>query len=230
MRAWMIGSLLLFFLPGIRAEDKTFYSQASQDRFVYEVLYRLSNFEGPGCYLEIGAGEPISINNTYYLEQHHDWNGVSIDISETVGHDWIDMRKNPLLVQDALQVNYRDILNGFPPVIDYLSLDIDGSYTDVLKLLPLSDYRFKMITIEHDFYRFGDLFRTEERAILQKEGYLLIAADVCSQGFPYEDWWVDPQSFSIEQLDVLQRLDLNGQDHQEILRKVAEGIDEYIHD
>ncbi len=43
-------------------------------------------------------------------------------------------RQNPLLIEDAMRSDYRQILKSFPKVIDYLSLDIDDSYDVVLAI------------------------------------------------------------------------------------------------
>ena len=42
-----------------------FHGQASQDEFVYTLLYALLGKEDKGYYLEIGAGHPTIINNSY---------------------------------------------------------------------------------------------------------------------------------------------------------------------
>ena len=44
--------------------ETDFNSQSSQDQFVYTLLYELLDKQDSGYYLEIGAGEPISINNS----------------------------------------------------------------------------------------------------------------------------------------------------------------------
>ena len=59
------------------SEQVAFHSQARQDEFVYTILYNLLGKQDAGYYLEIGAGEPIHINNTYVLEKNCGWQGLS---------------------------------------------------------------------------------------------------------------------------------------------------------
>ena len=98
-------------------------------------------------------------------------------------------------------MNYKEICNNIANdnVIDYLSLDIDEHYVDVLNLIPLDKYTFKVITIEHDKYRFGDVYCDGEREILLSHGYFLVVTDVLHDGNSFEDWWVHPSLVSPEQ-------------------------------
>jgi hypothetical protein len=201
-----------------------FYSHASQDKFVYSILYELLQKSDRGYYLEIGAGLPIDGNNTCFFENEFQWKGVSIDISEIFVHSWSNIRKNLLLVEDATQANYEFILREFPAVIDYLSLDIDKDYDSVLNKIPFNDYVFKIITIEHDFYRLNNQYRDKERRLLTSFGYQLLCSDVSDQNLPFEDWWIHPGFFSSPELDFLLSLDLNGKDHNEIIKNIRARI------
>ncbi len=186
----------------------SFYSQAAQDKFVYTLLYELLGKQDKGYYLEIGAAEPININNSYFFEKHLQWIGISIDNSDNFQKDWSVFRTNPLLTEDAIQANYSKILQNFPREIDYLSLDIDGYYDVVLQKMPFNDHIFKVITIEHDFYRFGEIYRKKEREILEAQGYYLLCANVMHDGFAFEDWWIHPSAFPPNVLSALISLDL----------------------
>jgi hypothetical protein len=169
------------------------YSQAHQDLFVLHVL----DFITGGIYLEIGCSDPIEINNTYLLEKEYNWTGISIDIDEKHKTRWNQIRKNPIIIADALELEYSTLFKV--RVIDYLSLDIDAEYVNVLKKIPFDKYVFKVITIEHDAYRFGDLYRVPEREFLHGHGYILVASNVKSNGCVYEDWWVHPQYVKLHQ-------------------------------
>jgi hypothetical protein len=93
--------------------------------------------------------------------------------------------------------------------IDFLSLDVDTLSLIVLKKLPLSEYRFKVITIEHDSYLYGDKYKAEQRKILSENGYLLICSNVYVEPIgnqpnrSFEDWWVDPKEFDKELLNKI---------------------------
>ena len=84
-----------------------------------------------------------------------------------------------------------------PKIIDYLSLDIDENTTECLEKIPLDKYQFKVITIEHDSYRFGTVPRDVQRKILQNAGYYLLCQDLtCPPLFNtqyFEDWWINPK-------------------------------------
>ncbi|HEY4254844.1 MAG TPA: hypothetical protein VGM34_00675 [Chlamydiales bacterium] len=189
--------IVLNFFRGLEASGYSehppeYHSQAFQDQFVHLMLYGFLGKQDGGYYLEIGAGEPVYINNSYFFEKNLNWKGVSIDISEDLGKRWYAVRENLLLTENALLSDYRAILRSFPTVIDYLSLDIDAQYVDVLKKIPFDQHVFKVITIEHDFYRYGDVYQEGERKILQSLGYQLLCSDVSLSGFSFEDWWIHP--------------------------------------
>lgn len=199
-------------------------SQASQDQFVYLLLYEVLKKSDSGYYLEIGAGHPITMNNSYFFEKTFQWKGISIDISNDHNQMWHSIRKNPLLVEDAMQSDYSAILKKFPQVVDYLSLDVDTCYDLVLKRIPFDEHVFKIITIEHDFYRYGDLYRNEERRILISLGYHLLCPDVTifynGMDSIFEDWWIHPSAFPANVFTMLSSLDLNGKNHGQIISTI----------
>lgn len=197
-------------------------SQASQDKFVDLLLYNLTGKTDQGFYLEIGAADPIYINNTYYFEKKYGWNGISLDISSDFLPLWISKRTNSLKIEDATTAPYADLLTSFPQSIDYLSLDVDGYYDQVLQMLPHDTYTFKVITIEHDAYRYGDTYRSNERRILNSLGYHLLCGNVSNGGFVFEDWWVHPSAFSPEIFEELSSLDLQEKDHLQIIKKIRD--------
>ncbi|QZA58544.1 FkbM family methyltransferase [Candidatus Rhabdochlamydia porcellionis] len=202
-----------------------YYSQASQDKFVYMILYGLLRKQDQGYYLEIGAGDPINNNNSYVFEKGFNWRGVSIDISKENTKQWYAKRNNLLLYEDATKSDYGTVLQSFPKAIDYLSLDIDGGYTDVLKKIPFKDYAFKVITIEHDFYLYGDTYRKEERQILESFGYYLLCSDVSITGFCFEDWWIHPSFFSSSELSTIKSLDLKAKDYTQIIQALQVALE-----
>lgn len=162
------------------------HSQASQDVFVQMVL----GYPGTGFYLEVGAGHPVELSNTYALEKAG-WSGLSVD---TVDQGWRNHRKNPFAVTDACTYDFKQALNDIraPRVIDYLSLDVDESSTLALKQVLKSGRQFRVITIEHDAYRFGDKLRSEQRKILEKACYERVCSDVNGPEWPFEDWYLMP--------------------------------------
>lgn len=202
-----------FYIEEVLAQtpfSQQFYSQAKQDQFTYHVLYQLLKKEDRGCYLEIGAGDPVIINNTYFFEKDLNWTGISIDVGQHFGSLWANIRHNIFLNEDATQLDYELLLNDFPLVIDYLSIDVDGNYDKVLQKVLDSGRFFKVITIEHDAYRYNDTYREKERKILTSYGYRLLCPDVSSEiGIPFEDWWIHPSFFPDQVLFRLGTLDLS---------------------
>lgn len=221
MRILTVFLSIVIFGHSLDASEKiVFNSQSTQDEFVYTILYDLLGKRDAGFYLEIGAGDPIHINNSYAFEKHCGWKGLSIDISPSFIPLWHKARNNPLLLKDATQLDYGSILEGFPQVMDYLSLDIDGLYDTVLRKVMHSNHIFKVITIEHDAYRYGDIYRNKEREILAAYGYYLLCSDVSNDGSPYEDWWIHPNFFPSSLLQKLTALDLKGKDHMELIKNI----------
>jgi hypothetical protein len=158
------------------------YSQAGQDAFVLSLIPK-------GTYLEIGASHPRNINNTYALEQAG-WKGWSLDIDPQCQEEWLQIRKNPLIIADALTYDY----SFLPARVDYLQLDIDPSHQTLICLtnLLMTKTRFSIITFEHDFYCSGDEVRMYSRRLLYDKGYKLAKPDVEYENKSFEDWWIDP--------------------------------------
>ncbi len=198
------------------------HSQASQDEFVYSLLYEMENKQDLGYYLELGSGHPVNANNTLTFEKDLGWAGVSIDVSSYYKDIWQSARQNPLLIQDAIRSDYATILSTFPHLIDYLSLDVDNVCDAVLRKLPLDRYFFKIITIQHDAYRIGDKLRYDEREILESFGYRLVCSDISSSGCAFEDWWIYPNAFPEDVLTSLSSCDLQGKDHKEAIRIIRD--------
>jgi hypothetical protein len=168
------------------------YSQACQDLFVIEML----KGKRQGLYLEIGAYDEIDQSNTYLLEAKYNWTGVSIELDKEAVDDFNKVRKNKCICADATKIDYLELLqNSFVTTqIDYLSLDIEPAQQtlEVLKKLPLNEYRFSVVTYEHDRYTSGDACMIESRKILESHGYVRVVSNVMVKGQDFEDWWVDP--------------------------------------
>ena len=157
--------------------------QVMQDMFVLTVL----NGKRNGTYLEIGSADPIMFNNTYVLEKHFDWKGISIDIDFNHIDKFRLCRNNTAICADATTFNYDSLDSEY----DYLQVDCEPpniSYAVLEKIVK--NKKFKVITFEHDAYVAGDEFRTKSRGLLSRD-YILTVADVSfdETGF-FEDWWV----------------------------------------
>jgi hypothetical protein len=177
--------------------DKTMFTHSS-DSFALDIL----NYKTNGYYVEMGSADPIKGNTTYKMESEYDWKGVGFELNEEHAKKYNSVRKNPCLVADATKFNYLKYFeeNNFPKQIDYLQIDIEspisyngrslepiGQPLNGLIALPLSQYRFTIISFEHDtilHYKHASM-RDAQREILNNLGYSLVAK------IGHEDWWVD---------------------------------------
>jgi hypothetical protein len=185
------------------------YSQCLQDLFVlYATSYRLA-----GSYLEVGAAHPHGNSNSFKLDTEFQYEGISIEYDPNLVSQWRSKRRrNRCICADATSLDYSLILSNLPPLIDYLSLDINPSIQtlNVLKVLPLDKVRFSVITFEHDAYSDadGEAVRNESREILNAFGYTRVISDVeLIEWGPFEDWYVDPLSVGYDIISTLQQYD-----------------------
>ena len=162
------------------------YSQAGQDAFVCYILGEI----GYGTYLEVGAGDPIEGNNTYSLEKMN-WTGVSLELDSEKVEKFRSVRTNDIIMCDSTTFDWDSI--KLPRVVDYLTFDVDEAALPTFERFPFDKYEFKVITIEHDAYRFGIEPRNTMRRTLANLGYQLICLDVRINGGIFEDWWVNPK-------------------------------------
>lgn len=167
------------------------HSQAGQDRFVLELLGH-----SPGKALDIGANHPTQKSNTYALEQMG-WRGLLVENDENCAGLLARGRSWAVITEDATKLDWAAALSAWGD-FDYLSLDVDAATLRVLQRLPLATTRFRVITLEHDSYRFGPAPRALMLSILSNYGYEVLCADVCDQGMPFEIWAIDPVNVDLE--------------------------------
>ncbi len=81
-------------------------------------------------------------------------------------------------------VSLRDLLDGHgaPEVIDYLSVDTEGSEFEILDAFDFARYRFNLITVEHNFTD----RRADIHALLTGNGYARILEDLSA----FDDWYI----------------------------------------
>ena len=196
--------------------------EALQDSFVLSVL----NGKESGFYLEIGSSYPQIGSNTYLLETRYKWNGLSVDNDVLLVDEFKSHRRNEVILGDATKLDYETELKSrsFPSQIDYLQLDIDPPINTLLALkqLPLSVYRFSVITFEHDLYANKENLDIKKDAaqILKENGYVCVVNNLqtvpnvenCDGGWkPFEDWWIDGnllQNYSFGTFNNVRWLDI----------------------
>jgi hypothetical protein len=183
-----------------------FYADCKQDEFAARIL----SFKEKGNFLDIGSAHAIYSNNTFYFDKMG-WKGICIEFNPTYNTSYSD-RNAKFLNEDAILVDYKKIFEETydSKFIDYLSLDIDQLSTVVLEKLPFDEYEFGVITIEHDFYLYGDTFKSKQIEILNKKGYYLVCENVYVEMnghrdlvSAFEDWWVNPKYFEQSLLDKI---------------------------
>jgi hypothetical protein len=192
-----------FPFPGIELIQGNF-SQSYQDMFILSTLKGKRN----GSYLEIGSQDPHHNSNTALLEEFG-WSGVSIEIVKESVDTFNEKRKNPCFCYDATQVNYREFVpqNFSRKEIDYLQLDCEPAKTtfEVLLGIPFEEYKFAVITYEHDHSMdFSREYREKSRNYLKSLGYVLVVNDISpNDWFTYEDWWVHPDLVDEETINKM---------------------------
>jgi hypothetical protein len=172
------------------------YSKHFQDMFVLSCHKGKRN----GTYLEIGSGHPFTHNNTALLETKFNWKGISIDLNDSLSFQFGATRRNTVICMSALEVNYAELLEKhcFDNVIDYLQVDIDDLSYEVLQKIPFDEYKFGVITFEHDAYS-GDELRRVSRKYLEEKGYKLVGKNIAyNLTNEYEDWYVHPDIIQID--------------------------------
>lgn len=171
-------------------------SQASQESFVINVLKEKTD----GFYVELGGGWAAKNSNTYLLETKYDWTGLSFENDPIRAYAYNLTRKNKTLEVDARTFDYEKYFvdNNYPRRIDYLQMDIHPAYATLqaLKSMPLSKYRFSVITYEHNGYKdqFHQDIQKESQRMLLELGYVLVVENVIFENLAYEDWWIDPRA------------------------------------
>lgn len=153
-----------------------YYSQewTAQDKFVAETL----DFKKNGTFLDIGCHDYKNISNTYFLENELNWSGIGVDIECSFEKGWVDNRPNSKFIcGDATTLDYGALLeqNNMPKIIDYLSIDLEPPVRtfEALKKLFETDYIFRVVTFETDYYRQKST-RDESRELFAQRGYVFI--------------------------------------------------------
>jgi FkbM family methyltransferase len=100
--------------------------------------------------------------------------------------DWIGDAGGRLngIKYDVSSISLNDLLahNGAPREIDYLSIDTEGSEFEILSAFEFSNYRIRIITVEHNQSSSRDVIFD----LLASKGYTRKLADFSKQ----DDWYV----------------------------------------
>lgn len=167
------------------------FSQAFQDMFVLTML----NGKRNGYYIEIGSGYPITVNNTFLLEQYFNWSGKAIELDSKKVEQYNNARKNKCYCLDALTIDYNSFLLDCPNHIDYLQIDVcvnDDSSNNLIVLENVlnTNKTFSVITFETNVYQVGTQVQDKGFELLSNAGYTRLIKDVIFQGEIFEDWYI----------------------------------------
>lgn len=169
------------------------YAQIGQDAFVLNLLQYKTN----GLFLDIGAGPPKFISNTYLLEKKYNWAGISVELDyrSKIAWEYSDRDCSNFLYENAFDVDYdkkiSDLLKKHnADRIDYLSVDLEPPHLTLealYKVLTSTKHRFSVITFEHDVWRDNMHILKASRELLKSHNYQLVVDNINNQ----EDWYVD---------------------------------------
>lgn len=196
-------------------------SQFGQDAFVLSQL----EFKRGGYFVDFGATDGITGNNSHILEKRYGWTGIlaepaccwhealrrnrsahveeacvaarsggSIPFYEkgvlssmrsyvSLGHRLKRLTK-PSRFYEVPTISLLDLLRKYraPKIIDYLSMDTEGSEPEILGAFDFSSYRFRVITCEHNY----SPRRDEIFALLSTHGYERVFESISEA----DDWYV----------------------------------------
>lgn len=87
---------------------------------------------------------------------------------------------------DLETVSLNDLLaeHGAPELVDYLSVDTEGSEFDILNALDFDRWSFRVMTVEHNFAP----QREDIHALLTGKGYVRVLEEISR----FDDWYVKP--------------------------------------
>lgn len=197
---------LRYKFPGSENIERS-YSQVYQDIFILSML----DGKRGGSFLEIGGAGPYLGNNTYILAKDFEWRGHSIEYDQKFIPEYQAARpETPVHCIDALKVNWSKFIKdhyGDIDTIDYLQLDIEPARNtfELLLSIPFDEYKFAVITYEHDYYvDVTKSYREKSRRYLKMCGYELVVSDVSPDGISnFEDWWIHPDLINPEILSIM---------------------------
>jgi FkbM family methyltransferase len=105
---------------------KKFYSQYEQDEFLEDAVFK--GFRN-GIFVDVGAHDGISLNNTLYFEEHAGWTGINIEPQPNVYKKLCQNRPKSININHAVSnktgletfcwnVGYTEMLSGLVKFYD----------------------------------------------------------------------------------------------------------------
>jgi len=219
-----------------------FIGQKNQDEWVIKHVF---NYKTEGFFIDLAAGDGLTISNTFLLETKLNWDGICIEphprfigkLKEnrrcTIVDQCVDYTEHTIefrtdngmgsgIIADDTDNNERfraeaiqearenycvrkmktttleQILeqNNAPKIIDYLSFDVEGCETRIMRDFPFHKYTFLSMTIERPTVELNEL--------LFKLGYVFVRnSDSMSNKYAYDSFYIHESIPNLEDLEKM---------------------------
>ena len=151
---------------GILAEPaKIFYNELNKNR---------------KCFIETNL---VWKNSKSRLLFHEDFAGGLSTIKKFIDHDTQIRKRNKEYILETISLNDLLVKYNAPKIIDYLSIDTEGSEFNILNNFDFNKYKFRIITCEHNFTP----NKNKIHKLLTKNGYVKKHSTLVSF---VDDWYV----------------------------------------
>jgi FkbM family methyltransferase len=146
-----------------------FYSQFNQDKFLEETIFK--GYKN-GFFMDVGAHDGITINNTLYFEKHNGWTGVNIEPIKSVYDKLVKNRPNSININCAVcnndgtsqfirNIGYSEMLSGLENMYDKRHverLESERSIHDVkTEIITVNTKKIETICEEYSINRINYL-------------------------------------------------------------------------
>ena len=146
-----------------------FYSQHNQDKFLETNIFK--GYKN-GFYVDVGAHDGISINNTLYFEKNNNWTGVNIEPIKKVFDNLVINRPNNINLNCAVCNNdgetdflsntgYTEMISGIKDNFDirhFMRLDLENKrYGSTTELIKVNTKKLETILDENNISRINYL-------------------------------------------------------------------------
>lgn len=191
--------LFILFVTNFK-QNGYFIEAGASDGIIFSNTFTLEkNFNWKGILIEPGTywKELLSKNRTCHIGYKALWKENSSvlfneiqnkpilsHISSVDSNSWMfDINQETKQQYIVPSITLIDVLNHYnaPNVIDYLSLDIEGSEYDVLSVFDFSKYDINIITVEHNYSP-----NREKIFNLLQDRYTRVLTEVSGK----EDWYI----------------------------------------
>ena len=142
-------------------------------------VYHKELFENRNCYIEKNLVWKNSKSKLIFMETSIKELSTIKDYSK---FDFHIRKTHKQYTVDTISLN--DLLKKYnaPNIVDYLSIDTEGSELDILNNFNFNSYQFRVITCEHNY----SSNREKIYNLLSNNGYKRIMSDISH----FDDWYI----------------------------------------